>query len=394
MNVIVRAADPRREAGLANELKRAGATALVELPLVDGYAARVDDAQLDELRRSGLKVVPDQAFHLEELPRPEQPGLEMDSAARTLGLQQLWDQGLTGKGVAIAVIDTGVAPHPDFSGRISAFVDLVNNRKDPYDDRGHGTHVAGIAVGSGKASQGKYSGAAPEANLVALKVFDHEGNTNSSLIIKAIQFAVENKERLGIRVLNISIGAPPQMSALDDPVVQAVEAATRSGLFVVCASGNRGPWPDTIDTPGIAPSALTVGATNDMNTPDLKDDKVSRFSGSGPTPIDKIMKPDLVAPGENIVSTGLKGDYVEQSGTSMATPLVSGIAALLYQAHPQVQPKQMKSTLKGTAQKIRSYIEEVQGKGVIQPLKAKAALAGTPTRVAADVLATWVEPPR
>lgn len=355
------------------ELARVGAAGVEPLPLIDSFACSVDDAQLDALRGSGLKVVEDQQFHLEPDPRST-PGLEMDSAARTLGLKELWDRGITGKGVAIAVIDTGAAPHPDYSSRITSFVDYVNDRKEPYDDRGHGSHVCGISVGNGAASGGKYCGAAPEANLVALKVFDHEGNTNSSLIIKAIQYAVENKQKLGIRVINISIGAPAKMSVLDDPVVQAVEAATRAGLLVVCASGNRGPWPETIDTPGIAPSALTVGATNDMNTPDLKDDKVSMFSGSGPTPKDKIMKPDLVAPGENIVSCGLKGDYVEKSGTSMATPLVSGIAALLYQEHPDVPPRQMKQNLKGTAQKIRRYIEEVQGKGVIQPIKAEAAL--------------------
>ncbi len=360
--------------GSRAELTRVGASRVEELPLVDSFACSVDDAQLSSLMSRGVKVVEDQEFHLD--PEPVgQPSLEMDTATRVLGLKELWDRGLTGKGVGIAVIDTGAAPHPDYKDRITSFVDFVNDRKEPYDDRGHGSHVCGIAAGNGSASKGKYCGAAPEASLVALKVFDHEGNTNSSLIIKAIQYAVSNKERLGIRVINISIGAPAKMSALDDPVVQAVEAATRAGLLVVCASGNRGPWPETIDTPGIAPSALTVGATNDMNTVDLKDDKVSMFSGSGPTPKDKIMKPDLVAPGENIVSCGLNGDYVEKSGTSMASPLVSGIAALLYQGHPEVQPKQMKANLKGTSQKIRSYIEEVQGKGVIQPIKAEAALS-------------------
>lgn len=361
---------------LPGQLARVGVADAEPLPLVDGYAATVDDAQLAALKSSGLKVVADQQFRLEpEPPSTGVPGLEMDSAARTLHLDELWDRGLTGKGVAIAVIDTGAAPHPDYVDRITSFVDLVNNRKAPYDDRGHGSHVAGICAGNGKASNGKYRGAAPEANLVPIKVFDHLGNTNSSLIIKAIQYAVENKDKLGIRIVNISIGAPAQMSAGDDPVVQAVEAATKAGLLVVCASGNRGPWPETVDTPGIAPSALTVGATNDMNTADLADDRVSRFSGSGPTPKDKLMKPDLVAPGENIVSCGMQGDYVEKSGTSMASPLVSGIAALLYQGHPEVEPRQMKTNLKGTAQKIRRYIEEVQGKGVIQPIKAEASLS-------------------
>lgn len=355
------------------ELARLGASGGEALPLIDGFSATVDDAQLASLRQRGLKVVEDQQFHLEP-DLPSAPGLEADSAARNLGLEELWDRGLTGKGVAIAVIDTGVAPHPDYNGRISSFVDLVNNRPDPYDDRGHGSHVAGICVGNGAGSQGKFVGAAPEASLVAIKVFDHLGNTNSSLIIKALQYAVENKDRLGIRVVNISIGAPAQMSAQDDPVVQAVEAATRAGLLVVCASGNRGPWPETIDTPGIAPSALTVGASNDMKTPELSDDRVSRFSGSGPTPKDGFMKPDLVAPGENITSCGTHGDYVVLSGTSMASPLVSGIAALLYQGHPDVAPTRMKANLKGTAQKIRHYIEEVQGKGVIQPLRAEKAL--------------------
>ncbi|MEW6283328.1 MAG: S8 family peptidase [Candidatus Eremiobacterota bacterium] len=366
--VIVRA-EPER---LASLRRQPGVEKVLDLPLVDGFAATVDDAALERWVRGGVKVVPDQAFHQGEIPGSE-VGLRMDNAARTLGLPDLWQQGYTGKGVTVAVIDTGIAPHPDLDGRIVDFVDLVNGRTKPYDDRGHGTHVAGIVAGNGSASKGRYSGAAPEAGVVGIKVFDHEGNTNSSLIIKAIQWAVENKERHGIRIINISIGAPAQMSALDDPVVQAVDAASQAGLLVVCSSGNRGPWPQTIDTPGISPTALTVGATNDFNTPQLSDDRVPMFSGSGPT-LDQLMKPDLVAPGEDIISTGMENDYVSKTGTSMAAPLVAGIAALMFQVKPDVKPKDLKKLLKSTSQKIRSYIEEVQGKGVIQPLRAAEAL--------------------
>ncbi|HXE72966.1 MAG TPA: S8 family peptidase [Candidatus Nitrosotenuis sp.] len=351
-----------------------GNSVTADLPLVDGFAARVDEAGLELLRREGARVVPDEPIHLAPEPDSDAPHPLLDVSAATLGLPELWQRGLTGKGVAIAVLDTGIAPHPDYNERIVAFYDTVNGREKPYDDRGHGTHVAGICAGSGRASKGRYKGAAPEANLVGIKVFDHLGNTDVSHVVRGIQWAVENKDRLGIKVLNISFGAPAKYPVKDDPVAQAVEAAVRAGLFVVCASGNSGPWPRTIDTPGTAPSALTVGATVTYGTPELEDDKVAYFSGSGPTYPDGYVKPDVVAPGKGVVSTSPDGGYVTMSGTSMAAPLVAGTAALMYQLRPDLSPGEMKQLLRATAQRIRSYNENIQGQGVVQADRAASRL--------------------
>ena len=161
-----------------------------------------------------------------------------------------------GKGVTVAVVDTGIFAHPDFTvpeNRIAAFVDLVNNRKDPYDDNGHGTHVAGIVAGNGSRSNGLYQGIAPAARLVGVKVLDAYGSGVLSNVIRGIQWCVRQKERLDIRVINLSLGAPAQDSFRDDPLCQAVQAAWQRGIVVCVAAGNDGPAAGTIATPGIRP---------------------------------------------------------------------------------------------------------------------------------------------
>ncbi|WP_052088033.1 S8 family peptidase [Paenibacillus wynnii] len=269
---------------------------------------------------------------------------------------------LTGKGINIAIIDTGVYPHPDLtrpSNRIVAFKDWVNHKKRPYDDNGHGTHVAGDAAGNGWVSKGKYKGPAPEAGIVGVKVLDKDGNGFDSTIIKGIEWCITNRKRLNLRILSLSFGGPVLTSCEDDLLCQAVEKAVRAGLTVVVAAGNRGPGRSTIESPGNSPLAITVGAVDDRRTLTQADDRITDFSGRGPL-IGGRSKPDLVAPGEKIISLRAPCSQLDRefpflrigkryfvlSGTSMSTPIVSGAAAQLLQRNPTLSPKQVKTILK------------------------------------------------
>jgi serine protease AprX len=291
----------------------------------------------------------------------------LDVASKTTRSFEVHDRlGFTGKGVTIAVIDTGIHPHGDLTkpdNRIIAFADLVGNREEAYDDHGHGTHCAGDAAGGGYHSEGLYVGPAPEANLVGVKVLDAEGGGRLSTVIRGVEWCVEHKEELGIRILSLSLGAPAYESYRDDPLCQAVERAWHSGLVVCAAAGNEGPEPLTISTPGIDPVILTVGAADDRNTPDRSDDEKAPFSSRGPT-IDQLVKPDVYAPGADIVSLSAPGStleellpenrvgehYIHLSGTSMATPICAGVVALMLEANPYLSPNDVKSILMSTAQ--------------------------------------------
>lgn len=286
-----------------------------------------------------------------------------DPARSALGLEALLAKGLTGAGVRIAIVDTGVYPHRDLAGRIAAFYDLVRGRRVPYDDNGHGTHVAGLAAGSGAASGGRYAGSAPGAEVVAVKALDRYGAGRTSTLIAAIQWVVREAPRLGVRVLNLSLGTQPAGGCEQDPLCRAVGAAWAAGLVVCCAAGNEGPGAGTVASPGISPHAITVGAMDDRRTPGREDDTLASFSSRGPTP-DGLTKPDLLAPGVAVVSLRAPGslldktqprdrvgpDYLRLSGTSMATPLVAGVCACLLQRDPGATPDAIRAALRAAAQ--------------------------------------------
>jgi serine protease AprX len=276
---------------------------------------------------------------------------------RALGLQN-W---FTGSTATVAVIDSGLQDGADFSNRIVGFYDFTAGRgpvaSTPIDDFGHGTHVAGLIGSSGVSSSGKYAGVAPGIKLLALKVLDKKGLGRTSDVISALEFAVANKDRFGIRVVNLSLGHAIYESGASDPLVQAVEAAVQSGLIVVAAAGNYGVNRTTgfegyagITSPGNAPSAITVGASDTAGTDRRDDDRVASFSSRGPTWFDGIAKPDVVAPGINVVSNQVAGStlatqyqslvvregsgkYLRLSGSSMATAVVSGLAALMVESN-------------------------------------------------------------
>ena len=280
-------------------------------------------------------------------------------------------------GVGIATIDSGVSPwHEDLDGRVAHFADFVNAQRFAYDDYGHGTHVAGIIAGSGRASagdeknaSGTQRGVAPGAHLVVLKALDVSGNGFTSNVIAAIDYAIANRATYNIRVLNLSVAAGVYESFTKDPLTLAAKRAVDSGIVVVAAAGNRGrdgagqPQYGGIASPGNAPWVLTVGASSDLGTVDRHDDVVAAFSSRGPAPIDENAKPDLVAPGVNIESTAdpssvlyaanpasrLWGSaktgsepYLGLTGTSMAAPVVTGAIALMLEANAALSPNAVK----------------------------------------------------
>jgi serine protease AprX len=341
----------------------------------------------------------------------------MDAARATAGVPAAVapDVQLTGAGVTVAVMDSGVAPHPEISTMVVS-ADFVGGQAgvlglpglqllpgDPQpvvpssDPNGHGTHVAGIVVGSGSHSGGKYAGVAPGASLVSVRVLDGDGRGQTSDVIAGLEWVVANKDVYGIRVLNISLGHAIFEPLAQDPLVQAVEAAWNAGIVVVCSAGNAGRNGNgTVTSPCNSPKVITVGAINDHNTEDPSDDGVTTFSSRGPTRFDLLAKPDLLAPGNRIVSLRSAGstldtlfperrragdpdqpallEYYEMSGTSMSSPIVAGAAALMLQQEPWLTPATIKARLMLSARKPAAGNPFATGAGM---LDIAAALATT-----------------
>jgi serine protease AprX len=288
-------------------------------------------------------------------------------------ITMLESMGLTGiaGGVGIAVIDSGIAPGPEFGNRISAFYDFTQGdirAATPNDEYGHGSHVAGLIGGANV-------GVAPGARLVGLKVLDGHGRGATSDVLRAIEFAIANKALLRLNILNLSLGHPIYESAASDPLVQAVEHAVREGLVVVVSAGNFGinkrtglPGYAGIASPGNAPSALTVGATQTFNTVTRDDDRVTAYSSRGPSWYDGFAKPDVVAPGDNLLSVaavgsklraaqelrGNTGEYMRLSGTSMAAGVASGMVALVLEINPRLTPNALKAVVEYSAIPVRT----------------------------------------
>ena len=288
-------------------------------------------------------------------------------------------QNLTGKGINIAILDTGLCPAADFTrpeNRLIAFKDFVNGHEDYYDDNGHGTHVAGIVCGNGYYSSGKYKGVAPEAGIIALKILDDEGRGSSADVLAGLQWVVDNRDRYNIRLVNLSVGTPDINKF--DPLLAAVEYLWDMGIIVTVAAGNNGPNVSSVTSPGSSRKVITVGASDDDTVcMDSFGERIKDFSGRGPTR-NCIIKPDILAPGAEIVSVRSKGmtieaqeafetrfvddNYLKMSGTSMATPKVCGAIALLLQKCPVLSPDDVKYALKRTARDISKDANE-QGWG-------------------------------
>lgn len=244
----------------------------------------------------------------------------------------------------------------------------------------HVTHVAGIIASNGFSSNRKYMGIAPSANILAVKALDESGSGNTSDIVSAIEWVVKTKDQYDTKVLNLSLGSPANNAISSDPLVRAVEAATKAGLTVIVAAGNSGPSAKTILSPGNSPNVITVGAVDDKRTADPSDDTIANFSSRGPTK-EGLKKPDVVAPGVSIMSLSNKSadGYVTSSGTSMATPLVSGSAALLYSKYNNLTPSQVKAMFMNSCNDLKDK-QENQGAGIIDLRKLFKAEESQPPK--------------
>lgn len=258
--------------------------------------------------------------------------------------------GYSGKGIGVAVLDTGCFPHEDLDHRIAGFLDMIQKRPLPYDDNGHGTHVCGIIGGSGAAGDGFYCGIAPGCHLIPVKVLDRRGNGYSSDVLAGLRWIRENRERWNIRIVNISVGSFSRRNMGENSaLVRGVNAAWDDGMVVVVAAGNMGPKSGTITTPGISRKVITVGCSDDHKEVNVMGNRMIDYSGRGPTSA-CICKPDIVAPGASIMSCANQpGKYTSKSGTSMATPLVSGAIALLLEKYPEMSNRDVKLRLRDRA---------------------------------------------
>ncbi len=321
----------------------------------------------------------------------------LDYVTSAVGAPVAWNvYGLYGDGIGVAIIDSGIHNLNDFQdltgkNKLVYNQDFAGGGGAAADDLyGHGTHVAGIASSSGKGSTcptctRAFRGIAPNVKLINLRVLNQNGAGTDSLVISAIQKAIALKNTYNIRVINLSLGRQVYESYQHDPLCQAVESAWRAGIVVVVAAGNQGRNDSmgtngygTIAAPGNDPYVITVGAMKTNGTYSTVDDTIASYSSKGPTGFDQIVKPDVVAPGNRVVSdqnmaatlaknyssnrallryyqtttnTGTSNQYFTLSGTSMATPVVSGAAALLLQQNPSLTPDQVKARLMKTASK-------------------------------------------
>lgn len=371
---------------LLNDVLKLGGTLLGQLPLVNGVVALLDHNGIVSLSNQSNVVY---------ISRDRTLTPFLSNAAGAINAPVAWNSNYTGKGIGVALIDSGVNSHPDLytvslfpTSRVVYNQSFVPGNSSAGDQYGHGTHIAGLIAGDAISSTGpffshSFKGIAPNANIVNLRVLDANGSATDSTVISAIDKAISLKSRYNIRVINLSLGRGVFESYKLDPLCQAVEKAWKSGIVVVVAAGNSGRYLPTsgyatVSSPGNDPYVLTVGAMKPMGTPDRTDDLIASYSSKGPTVVDHIVKPDVVAPGNLLISTETAGTtlyqaepanqvpysyyiyggssspsqvYFTLSGTSMATGVVSGAVADLLQARPTMTPDQVKARLMKTAYK-------------------------------------------
>ncbi len=382
VNVIVQYRVPPTQTNFARVFAKGGALQH-NLPAINGGAFTVKGSALKALAKDPdvAYISPDRTVRA--------TATVTDFYDQAVLAPYAWSRSLTGSGVGVAVIDSGINSGKDFTlatgtgSRIVYNQNFANGQNTVSDLYGHGTHVAGILAGNGQNSHGAsfrktFMGVADNVNLINLRVLDQNGSGRDSAVIAAIQKAISLKSKYNIRVINLSLGRPVYESAKLDPLCQAVESAWKAGIVVVVAAGNEGrnnsahtDGYGTITAPGNDPYVITVGAMKPMGTTTRADDLIASYSSKGPTLYDHTAKPDIVAPGNmavsvlasssatlikkyptNIValssySTNAKGasSYFSLSGTSMATPVVSGAVALLLQKSAGLTPDQVKARL-------------------------------------------------
>jgi serine protease AprX len=366
---IVQGADLEQ---VAAAVERYGGSITSRLDIINGLTADLPAEVLDELRADpAIQSVTPNGVVEASGPKQRKPKNPATDYPDNIGADLVWQEGTIGKGVTVAIVDTGLGWHPGLIKntdgkvipRIIGWKDFVDKKRIPWDPNGHGTHVAGIIANTERGSDLEWNGVAPGVNLVGVRVLNEEGYGTYEKVIQGIQWVVQHKNEFKIRVLNLSIVSPVQSPYWADPLNQAVTKAWASGLTVVVAAGNGGSDPMSIGVPANNPYVITVGAFTDNFTPeDWNDDYITPFSAAGPT-LDGFVKPDVVAPGAHMVSTMLPWTYVvrhheankvsdtyfEMAGTSQSAGVVSGVAALILSKHPELSPDQVKHRIMATA---------------------------------------------
>jgi serine protease AprX len=363
-------------------------TVLTQFQIIDGVEASIPAALEPVLAAlPGITVTPDVSVSVESAVESTGPHAPSDEFLQQTGATQLAAAGDTGHGVTVAVIDTGIDNLPDFAGRLIGGVDLTGGNNPFQDSYGHGTFVAGLIAGDGASSGGEYSGEAPGADLVSIKVAGANGTTDLVRLILGLQWAVSNRLADNIKVLNMSLGFQPFESTTLNPLDQAVEAAWSSGIAVVTSAGNAGPSNGTVLSPGDDPLVITVGALDDLAQPAVADDEMTSFSSAGPTTPDGWAKPDLVTSGRSVVSLAAPGSTIYNgfpsarigsgnfvgSGTSFAAAITSGAAALVLAANPGLTPDELKARLLATTSPGPIGNPFVDGHGALNAYAAATA---------------------
>jgi len=379
-----------------------GGKVVRQLPIIHAFEARLPADRVYALSHSPgvVSVSPNYGIHL----NMDGDGYDatsnmgsMFNVTKAIGAQTLWDEGITGQGVDVALVDTGVDPQPDFAGRLINGVDVSfdsQSYKRRYGDGfGHGTHMAGIIAGNDSRmpagdtylDPNYFDGVAPDARIVNVKAASKNGVTDVSQVIAGIDWVVQHRHDNGmnIRVLNLSFGTDGTQKYTIDPLAYAVERAWRAGIVVVAAAGNSGMGTVKLDDPAYDPFVIAVGASQFNGDLSADDDTVTDFSSRG----DANRHPDLVAPGKSIISLRVAGSYIDSrnpnarvgtaffkgSGTSQAAAVVSGAAALLLSDRPGLSPDDVKALFTDNADAMPTADPDAAGAGRIDVAAADAA---------------------
>jgi serine protease AprX len=442
-----------------------GATVEQNLPIVHGVAARLSASQADRLRATdGVRLFADRAVRTSQSLLSTLLGTTEDVVSTTLvtankvplvtgvtgpvvglttgssvpqdgtgentptllyqtnypmlvGADSLQQAGITGAGVTIAMLDSGLwqALSQNYGGRILGTIDVTNGGSGPVtgDPYGHGTHITSIAAGGAVNLSGSYLGIAPGANLVIVRAFNGQGAGRYIDVISGLNWILANQHKYHIRVVNLSFGASPESYYWNDPINQAAMAVWQAGIVVVTAAGNSGPAAMTIDVPGNLPYVITVGALTDNYTPyNLSDDRLASFSSAGPT-YEGFVKPEVIAPGGHMVASMSTQSYLANidpgsmaptaqmftmSGTSMAAAVTTGVVALMLQSDPALTPDNVKCRLLASARPAvtssgtLAYSVFQQGAGLINAVSAvnssATGCANLGLNIAADLAGT------
>lgn len=364
VDCLIYSNNPRRlENYFIKNKKMLGIDSISIFPFIGAIGINVAPSSLPKI--SSLKIV-------DYVSRAASVQAMIDVSRKIMRVDEIHNAGWRGEGVTICYIDTGLSPHMDFvfgKNRVLHFESFVDDNQIMHDDNGHGTFVCGIGSGNGLASGGRYAGIAPASNIVALKALARDGESGAMTILSAMQWVCDHHKDYNIKVVCMSFGSEPMM--INDPIAKGAEMLVAKGIVVVAAAGNSGPEYQTIKSPGISTKIITVGGLDDGRTLDghynKKDFKIARFSSRGPA-FSKL-KPDVVAPSVEITScTRDKKMYGKMSGTSVATPMIAGLCALILQKYPHATPFQVKQKLLASCIPI-SYNRNEEGYGLVDALK-------------------------